>query len=190
MSEKPWEVPLSNEEQADLFGQMGKWLKNGGMTSKSFVPSEMQNMFRMVATIVLLRAQHAAQAAEIERKDDRIRMLTIELDGAVNHHDYTRNKVDRALGEPRFNDCDIWTAFERAIAAKDATIAAQAAEIERLKGERQMSAGFDPASDNGDESAVILMCFNCAYAGPRGEDDEGNVCCPECGARAMEASNG
>jgi rubrerythrin len=71
-----------------------------------------------------------------------------------------------------------------------AELAAQAAEIERLKGERQMSAGFDPASDNGDESAVILMCFNCAYAGPRGEDDEGNVCCPECGARAMEASNG
>jgi len=77
-----------------------------------------------------------------------------------------------------------------ALAANAATIAAQAAEIERLKGERQMSAGFDPASDNGDESAVILMCFNCAYAGPRGEDDEGNVCCPECGARAMEASNG
>jgi hypothetical protein len=145
---------------------------------------------RTCECIADLRAQLAAAKAEIERQDARIRMLTIELDGAVNHHDYTRNKVDRALGEPRFNDCDIWTAFERAIAAKDVTIAAQAAEIERLKGERQMSAGFDPASDNGDESAVILMCFNCAYAGPRGEDDEGNVCCPECGARAMEASNG
>jgi hypothetical protein len=84
------------------------------------------------AELADLRAQLAAAKAEVERQDARIRMLTIELDGAVNHHDYTRNKVDRALGEPRFNDCDIWTAFERAIAAKDATIAAQAAEIERL----------------------------------------------------------
>lgn len=65
MSEKPWEVPLSIEEQTDLFGQMGKWLKNGGMTSKSFVPSEMENLFRMVATIVLLRAQLAANTATI-----------------------------------------------------------------------------------------------------------------------------
>jgi hypothetical protein len=49
---------------------------------------------------------------ELARETKR---LKAELDAAVQHHERCRNMIDAALGEPRYDDGDIWQGFVRQI---------------------------------------------------------------------------
>jgi hypothetical protein len=47
--------PLTRAEQDDLFRQMDKWFADGGIRPNDLVASEMENVFRMRATILQIR---------------------------------------------------------------------------------------------------------------------------------------
>ena len=50
-------MPLTAEEQDDLFRQMDKWLKSHGgeVASKAMTPDETENVYRMRETIIRYR---------------------------------------------------------------------------------------------------------------------------------------
>ena len=53
---KPLDEPLTKSEQDDLFGQMEKSLKRGpfGIEGRFFLNCEVENWFRMMATIKVI----------------------------------------------------------------------------------------------------------------------------------------
>lgn len=67
MSDEQFRKPLSVDEQDDLFRQMEKWLKSHGgkLAEKKMLDGEMENMFRMMATILDARASHPADGDEL-----------------------------------------------------------------------------------------------------------------------------
>ena len=86
---------------------------------------------------------------------DDARKMGREVDAAAKHHSACRDRIDKALGEPRYDDCDIWTAFERRIAelrqhlatAQDAALAvrfplAPPPEVIEGRGQRVEEPGF------------------------------------------------
>lgn len=49
------DVPLTRDEQDDLFRQMRLWLESGGLREQRMLACEIENVYRMKATILQLR---------------------------------------------------------------------------------------------------------------------------------------
>lgn len=49
-------MPLSRAEQDDMFRQMEKWLADGGIRPSNMLACEVENVYRMRATIYQMRA--------------------------------------------------------------------------------------------------------------------------------------
>jgi hypothetical protein len=70
--------PLTRDEQDDLFKQMTLWINSGGLRESKMLACEMENIFRMKATIVQLRADVGGGDTAISQLEQGIEALEQE----------------------------------------------------------------------------------------------------------------
>lgn len=83
----------------------------------------MTDAYQEALDLAVYLRQHIEETAALRAENEGLKR---ELDAAVSHHSRYVKTIDRALGEPRFDDCEIMVAHVRAIDALKA-------EVERLK---------------------------------------------------------
>lgn len=117
----------------DIYQVTGHIYGGNELESAKKMAKELREAESQITTLKQTIARLDEEIAELNQKVER---RTNELDAHVKYHEHCRNKIDKALGEPRYDDCDIWAAYVRRIAElKDFTPVAPQPEVIEGRGQ-------------------------------------------------------